>query len=228
MAIGLLTGGRLGDMFGRKRVLLIAAGGFTVASLACARRPLDRVPDRRPRRPGRRRRRDGPAGVRDDPRAVRARRDGQGVGRPRPRVRPRGRARPRGGRPADRRRRARHRLALDLPRQPAGRRVRGARGREVPAPGRPDDDVAAPRRQRDGAGRGRDVPADLPARPGPRAGLAGVDAGDAGRLGAGPGRLRLPPGAPQPGRRDLAARDQRVRAAARTSPASASRSCSSA
>ena len=39
MAIGLLTGGRLGDMFGRKRVLLIAAGGFTVASLACAVAP---------------------------------------------------------------------------------------------------------------------------------------------------------------------------------------------
>ena len=34
-----LTGGRLGDMFGRKRVLLIAAGGFTVASLACAVAP---------------------------------------------------------------------------------------------------------------------------------------------------------------------------------------------
>ncbi len=39
MAIGLLTGGRLGDMFGRKRVLLIAAGGFTIASLACAVAP---------------------------------------------------------------------------------------------------------------------------------------------------------------------------------------------
>ena len=39
MAVGLLTGGRLGDMFGRKRVLLVAAGGFTVASLACALAP---------------------------------------------------------------------------------------------------------------------------------------------------------------------------------------------
>lgn len=36
MAVGLLTGGRLGDMFGRKRTLLIGAVGFTAASLACA------------------------------------------------------------------------------------------------------------------------------------------------------------------------------------------------
>jgi MFS family permease len=36
MAVGLLTGGRLGDMFGRKRMLLIGAAGFTVASVACA------------------------------------------------------------------------------------------------------------------------------------------------------------------------------------------------
>jgi EmrB/QacA subfamily drug resistance transporter len=36
MAIGLLTGGRLGDIFGRRRMFLIGAVGFTVASLACA------------------------------------------------------------------------------------------------------------------------------------------------------------------------------------------------
>ncbi|UFS93928.1 MFS transporter [Nocardia huaxiensis] len=35
MAIGLLTGGRLGDMFGRKRVLLIGLTGFLVASILC-------------------------------------------------------------------------------------------------------------------------------------------------------------------------------------------------
>jgi EmrB/QacA subfamily drug resistance transporter len=36
MAVGLLTGGRLGDLFGRKRVLLVGVAGFIVASVACA------------------------------------------------------------------------------------------------------------------------------------------------------------------------------------------------
>ncbi len=36
MAIGLLTGGRLGDIFGRRRMFVIGAAGFTVASLWCA------------------------------------------------------------------------------------------------------------------------------------------------------------------------------------------------
>jgi EmrB/QacA subfamily drug resistance transporter len=36
MAVGLLTGGRLGDLYGRKRVLLVGLGGFMVASAACA------------------------------------------------------------------------------------------------------------------------------------------------------------------------------------------------
>jgi MFS family permease len=36
MAIGLLTGGRLGDIFGRRRVLLTGIAGFVVASAACA------------------------------------------------------------------------------------------------------------------------------------------------------------------------------------------------
>jgi EmrB/QacA subfamily drug resistance transporter len=35
MAIGLLTGGRLGDMYGRKRMFLVGAVGFTAASLLC-------------------------------------------------------------------------------------------------------------------------------------------------------------------------------------------------
>ncbi|WP_246608185.1 MFS transporter [Paractinoplanes toevensis] len=35
MAIGLLTGGRLGDIYGRRRMFLIGAIGFTLASLAC-------------------------------------------------------------------------------------------------------------------------------------------------------------------------------------------------
>jgi EmrB/QacA subfamily drug resistance transporter len=36
LAVGLLTGGRLGDMFGRKRMLLIGVVGFMVASMLCA------------------------------------------------------------------------------------------------------------------------------------------------------------------------------------------------
>src|SRR6185295_12344376 len=36
MAVGLLTGGRLGDMFGRRRVLLTGMAGFVLASAACA------------------------------------------------------------------------------------------------------------------------------------------------------------------------------------------------
>ena len=36
MAVGLLTGGRLGDLYGRKRVLLVGMAGFIAASAACA------------------------------------------------------------------------------------------------------------------------------------------------------------------------------------------------
>jgi MFS family permease len=36
MAVGLLTGGRLGDLFGRRRVLLTGMTGFVAASAACA------------------------------------------------------------------------------------------------------------------------------------------------------------------------------------------------
>lgn len=36
LAVGLLTGGRLGDMFGRKRMLLAGLAGFIVASAGCS------------------------------------------------------------------------------------------------------------------------------------------------------------------------------------------------
>ena len=36
MAVGLLTGGRLGDIFGRRRMLLTGIAGFVAASAACA------------------------------------------------------------------------------------------------------------------------------------------------------------------------------------------------
>jgi len=39
MAVGLLTGGRLGDMYGRRRMLLIGVVGFVAASVACAAAP---------------------------------------------------------------------------------------------------------------------------------------------------------------------------------------------
>src|SRR5215475_76529 len=36
MAVGLVTGGRLGDLYGRKRMFMIGAAGFVTASLICA------------------------------------------------------------------------------------------------------------------------------------------------------------------------------------------------
>ena len=35
MAVGLITGGRLGDLYGRKRMFMLGAAGFTTASLLC-------------------------------------------------------------------------------------------------------------------------------------------------------------------------------------------------
>jgi EmrB/QacA subfamily drug resistance transporter len=39
LAVGLLTGGRLGDLFGRRRMFLLGAAGFTIASALCGVAP---------------------------------------------------------------------------------------------------------------------------------------------------------------------------------------------
>ena len=43
LAVGLMTGGRLGDMLGRRRMLLIGLTGFVTASVACALAPTGSV-----------------------------------------------------------------------------------------------------------------------------------------------------------------------------------------
>jgi EmrB/QacA subfamily drug resistance transporter len=43
LAVGLLIGGRLGDIFGRRNMFLIGAGGFTAASTVCAFAPTTSV-----------------------------------------------------------------------------------------------------------------------------------------------------------------------------------------
>jgi EmrB/QacA subfamily drug resistance transporter len=43
LAVGLLTGGRLGDLFGRRRMFLVGAVGFTVASTVCGLAPTTEV-----------------------------------------------------------------------------------------------------------------------------------------------------------------------------------------
>ncbi|HEX3875091.1 MAG TPA: MFS transporter, partial [Solirubrobacteraceae bacterium] len=39
IAVGLITGGRLGDLFGRRRLFVIGAAGFTAASVLCGLAP---------------------------------------------------------------------------------------------------------------------------------------------------------------------------------------------
>ena len=99
-AVFLITGARLGDMFGRRRLFLIGSAGFTVMSAACAVAPSTTVLIVLRDGAGRVRRADDPAGLRDDQRGLRRGGDGQGLrplrpgdghldaGRPDPRRRP--------------------------------------------------------------------------------------------------------------------------------------------
>jgi EmrB/QacA subfamily drug resistance transporter len=43
LAVGLLIGGRLGDLFGRRRMFLVGAAGFTAASTVCAFAPTTAI-----------------------------------------------------------------------------------------------------------------------------------------------------------------------------------------
>ena len=99
MSVTLMLGSRLGDVLGRRRVLLVGIGGFVGASLLCALAPSPEALIAGAGAPGRGGRDHGPAGLRSDPRAVRRRGPAEGVRRVRS-----GDGPGRGRRPAGRRR----------------------------------------------------------------------------------------------------------------------------
>ena len=119
----LLLGGRLGDLYGQRRLFLGGIALFTLASLACGLSTSQETADRRARRAGRRRRgRLRGLALADDEPVHRARRARQGDGH----LRLRGLGRRLDRRAARRRPHRRARLALDLPRQHPDRRRRRA------------------------------------------------------------------------------------------------------
>ena len=148
----LLLSGRLGDLYGNRRVLLGGVAAFTVASVACAFAPNATflVVGPRRTRPRRRRRVRGRAGP-DHGAVLRPRRAGQGDGRLRLRDvrRRRGRGAPRRGahRPAD--------LALDLPGQRPDRHRRVGPGHPAAARRHGSGAARTPRRRRGRAGHRR-------------------------------------------------------------------------
>ena len=129
----LLLGGRLGDLYGHRRLFLSGIALFTLASLGCGLADVAGVPRAAPRGAGRRRRgRLGRLAVADDEALHRAGRAREGDGHLRLR-----RLRRRLDRRAARRRAHElARLALDLPRQPPDRRRR-RRALAAAAAGRP-------------------------------------------------------------------------------------------
>ena len=170
-AAGMITGGRLGDLYGRRRMFAIGLALFTVTSAACGLAPsatflvIARVAA------GRRRRDDDAAGAGHPRHRLQRRASGEGVRHLR-----HGHGHRRGARPVARRaahpgRRRRVQLARHLPDQRAGRHRGSAAGR-AGRPGVARRTIAArPVRHRAGyAGAGRLL---LRARPVP-AGRPGV------------------------------------------------------
>ena len=79
----LITGGKLADLYGRRRIFVVGLAIFTLSSLACGLAPSAGLPDRRARRAGRRRGAHEPGVALDHRRhvpaeAARARRSGSG------------------------------------------------------------------------------------------------------------------------------------------------------
>ena len=185
--------GRLGDVYGRKPLFIVAISIFLFGSALCGLVAVDAAAGRLPRDPGARRGRDLPADAGDD-------RDDRPAARPRPlpgadRVGVRGRV---DHRAADRRlHRRQPELALDLLRQPADRRRR--------ARGDPRDDAAQAT-----AARALDR---LARRGDPRARHDGPPA--RARLGRARLRLELGPRDRRPARLGGRALDLRARRAAR-------------
>ena len=64
-AVFLITGARLGDMFGRRRLFLVGSAGFTADVRRLCGRPVTLGADRLPGAAGRVRRADDPPGIRD-------------------------------------------------------------------------------------------------------------------------------------------------------------------
>ena len=127
-AVGLVTGGRLGDIFGRRRMFLLGVAGFAAASLLCGARARPETLIAARLAAGRCRGDHDPAGLRDHPlRSFPPDEIGKAFAPVRPRDR---RSAPCSGRcsaACSSSRPARRGLADDLPRQPPARRRRARR-----------------------------------------------------------------------------------------------------